>query len=286
MKPTNLNNKRLLICLDMTYMDDLLMRYVVFLCKQYPELEEVVYYHNIYFDGPQVAEKITSGLNKPLKDILKERIATKLKKTTVPCKTTIHVQQGEDTAKEIVRTLLNEQFDLVVMGKKVTYDGSGYLIERLLHLKPEADLLVLPENAPYSHSHWLVPIEFNMRSKALIDRLRQRVVPQEKALRLIHVYEIPKVYFPYIPMKGMQQKMEDEARRNWKRFKDIKLKDFSTYTFVLRFHEDRTIAETIYDYALSEQIDAIFLPMEMSVIRSKVIQLLRLNMHIPLFILR
>ncbi|HHP7241144.1 MAG TPA: universal stress protein [Cyclobacteriaceae bacterium] len=277
--------KKALITLDLTYMDQLLIRYIKSFAEAVPELEHLVFYHNIRFDYPEQANEIIRQLGKPLEEVLAERITENVKDNIGDLSFEVKVDQSQDTADAIYEIQKLQQFDLIATGQKVTYTGSGYLIERIMHHKPKANILVIPETAYHRFEKILVPIDFSRKSGQTLLKaieLRKKINAEVSCQ---HVYAVPNIYFPYIPVKDLKVKMEKQSAQDWKRFKEKHLKDADYKPDItFSFHAERSIAQMIYENALKNQIDMIVVPSEAGLVHGTVVQLLNIDMHIPLFV--
>lgn len=278
--------KKVLLCLDLTYMDQFLLGYLKFLQDSTLEIEQIECYHNIHLDVSDSSAAFLKKLDEPLGDILEKKIRKKVANTFPELDISITIEEHPDTADAIYKHIKRGNFATVIFGKKVTYDGSGYLMERLLNKQPQVDMLIVPETAVHKLEYILAPVDFSKKTASTLDKTDKLLVqPLKSSLHCLHVYELPTIYFPYIPSKDMKLQLEKEAVDNWKKFSERYLRYLKIQDFSLRHHGERTIAQTIYNFALENQADAVVVHMEHRFTLSKAIQLLKLDMHMPLFIL-
>ncbi len=273
-----------MLALDMTFMDQLLIRYVYFLIESFNTVEKVVFYHNIRLDYPERAKYLFKDLKKPLDEVLKGRMEKLVKELPETIKYEFQVSQTDDTAHDVLHTEKKHQVDLIIMGKKVTYEGSGYLIERVMHRDPKADLLLVPETSYHRFEQFLAPVDFSKKSAKALHKCLELADTLQAEVICQHVHNVPQVYFPFIPIRNLEKEMREESEREWVRFSKKYFPGQDMPEMSYSFHGDRSIAHMIYDFAVERQIDMIVVPAEHSIIQSTVIQLLKLNMHLPIWV--
>ncbi len=278
--------RKVMVALDLSYMDDHLIKYVQFLEKNLGSIEHVVLYHNIHFDYPEEAERIMQSLERPLEELLKEKIegkATKMLGNSFE----VVVDNESDTAVSLVKQQQKNQADLILFGKKVNDDGSGYLIERALNQKVSSHVLVIPETAFHSIDRISVPVDFSKHSSKALSFGMYLVETLDAEIDCHYVYSLPNVYFPYVPVKDLKEEMISSAEKKWnayfkKYFKGYKERPQITYSF----HAEKSISQLIFDHAVAAQANMLILPLEVGVSQSKVIQLLKTGIHIPLLMVK
>jgi len=277
-------SKRVLVALDMTYMDSVLIRYLAFL-KDTIDVDHIIFYHNIWFDTPDNGAELLSKLDRPLEDILKEKIRTQIIEHIDENDFSITITQSEDSAKEIKKTQKSEQIDLTVFGKKVSVNDTGYLIERVLYNNTDSNILVVPETAFYRLEKVLVPLDFSRKSsKALIKSL-SLAKKSNVEISCLHVYAISNIYFPYLPIKDLKDNTQKKVSSEWERYKKKYLQDVPIPEITFSFNADLPVSRVIYEHALNAETDMIALPADSSVINSTLISLLKMDMHLPLLVL-
>lgn len=278
--------RRIIVSLDLTHMDDLLIQYARFLTNCIDGEKEIILYHNIRFDYPDEAEKIFQSLDQPLAGILRKKIEQKAVNYLGKNAFSIIVEENDDTAIAISDLQGRTKADLILFGKKVSYDGSGYLIERVVYQKVHSNIMILPETAFHRISRVLVPIDFSKQSARalyygidLSNSLDAEIICQ-------YVYAVPNIYFPYVPVKDLKQEMIASSEKRWKAFTNKYLKGITPPKIDFSFHADRTISQMISDYSVINQMDIMVLPLEVGFTHNTVIQLLKTNMNIPIYIVK
>ena len=97
---TEYSNKRVLVTLDMTYIDSVLINYLVFL-KEKLGIEHLIFFHNIWFNNADNGADILSKLDQPLVEILEKKIEEEVKE---------HFSENEYTIKVKENSNLQLQF--------------------------------------------------------------------------------------------------------------------------------------------------------------------------------
>jgi nucleotide-binding universal stress UspA family protein len=282
----SLQFRKLLVALDMTYSDQLLLQYVNFLVQKVPGVEEVVFFHNMWFDDPWKAQDILNSIDQPLDKLLEEKIADLLPASIRSLKHQIHIGQHEDSAEAIVKLQKNEQVDLTIFGKKVSYEGSGYLIERVIYSQSHSHLLVVPENAYYRMDNILVPTDFSKKSATTLLKTMHFAQAVGASVTCQHVFSVPTIYFPYIPVKDLKEKYRKKSEAHWEKFRERYFGEQPAPEVSLSFQSERTVPQMIYDFALKSRTDLIALTLDPSFLSNKLIRLLKQNIHFPLLVLK
>lgn len=274
---------KLLIALDLTYMDDLLIQYAAFLKKQL-KLEHVVLYHNIKLNEPDKISGILENLDRPLEDILRKEIEQSVG-DKLGDDYSIHIGQSDDTMDDMIAFMQRAKLQTVLFGKKLNYEGSGYLIERFISESPDINIIAYPETAHFNHSNVLLPTDFSRKSAVTIKNALEINKELESSLLFMHVYTIPNIYFPYIPVKDMKKDIQKDADREWEKFKRRYFQGMDLGEVAFSFDAEKSFAEIIYKFAVKNQINLIILPNKQSFMNNLIVQVLRRDMHIPLFFL-
>lgn len=286
-----------MVCLDLTEMDEILIRYANFFSEQMNQhIENVYFVHNIRFDYPEEANEIIERLDRPLADIIRETIAEKVEEyfdeETSTSKAHIIIRQDSSTPHALARIAEQKEIKLTITGKKNAYRGSGLAAEKLLGLADfKSALLLVPEVARHSIENLLVPTDF---SKSSWRSLESGIFMQKELhakLSCVHVFSIPQHYFPYIPVDDMEASMREEAEEAWKKFdKELKKIDLHDVRCDFVFGRDKSTADVIYSHALRAGKDLIIISnkgkgaLTSFLIGSVAIRLIQHDLQIPLLV--
>lgn len=293
--------KSILVGLDLTDMDQVMLRYARFLCKTLPGVEKVFFQHNIRFDYPEEAESLLEELERPLSELIGEELEENIDQHFLDAGNSpvpgvdweIIVTEGSSTAQEIVKTANARGAELIVVGKKLSYQGSGQVAEKVLRQATlESDLLAVPETAPHRMERIVVPIDFSQASKRALlagSRINDAI---KGTLTSQHIYTIPMHYFPFIPVQGFRKSMKEEAEDQYKRFRRNLPELLQAIPCVFTYSEDRTAAQAVYDFAIQRSKDLVIIGSKgrsnipAILLGSTAIQLLHFDFHIPVLIVR
>ncbi len=287
--------KTLMICLDLTEMDDILIRYAVYFSQAIPDVARVLFFHNIRFDYPESAGELLSGIDKPLQEVLSDIVEEQvsehmhMRKADIPFE--LFITENDSTARAMAHTSAQQDVDLIILGKKVTYKGSGLVAEMLYNI-PEfaASILLVPETAYHQINDILVPTDFSKASKTALAFGRYLQRQFQASLECQHVYNIPAHYFPYIKVEDMQDRMEKEARADWRKFAKSLPEAERDVACQFTFSRGDSISEAIYSYALQEKKDLVVVNskgrggLASFLIGNVALRLIQLDAHLPLLV--
>jgi len=290
--------KNIMVCLDLTEMDNILMEYAAFLCTQMPDLEKVVFAHNIKFDYPQEAEQIIDNLQRPLPELLEEVISGKLESHFQPTRevtTKILIEADSSTPHALARMARIWDAGITLVGKKIAYRGSGLTAEKLLRLfNFETALLMIPEATTFTLDHLVVPTDFSENAMTALAFAKNISESSQATLQSVHVLSVPAHYFPYIPVSNVSDALRKDAEKNYRKFlktaKDREiLTDDVPATFV--FSEGRSSGEVIYEQAVRSRANMIVVGARgkggwATLLGSVTVQLIKKDMYVPLLIVR
>lgn len=133
-----------MVCLDLSKMDDTLIRFSSFIAR-------VVNSDRVYFmhvaqslDMPMEIHQKYPDLFAPVDEAISKSIATKIAKyfkAPADCSVEIEVREG-DQQDMILKTARQKDVDLLILGKKVNLPGEGILLNRLAKIINRSVLLV------------------------------------------------------------------------------------------------------------------------------------------------
>ena len=289
--------KNVMVCLDLTEMDELLIRYVSFFSKLMSNHVENVYFvHNIRFDYPDEANDILENLDQPLEELIRDSIVEKIDaafdKKAATSNTEIIIKTENSTPQMLAKVAAEKNVNLTVTGKKNAYRGSGLVAEKLLGLSDfKSALLLVPEVARYTIQNLLVPTDFSKSSWRSLESgiFLQKELKAE--LSCMHVFSIPQHYFPYIPVEDMEARMREEAEKEWKKFdRELQKLDLQNIPCDFVLGRDRSTADSIYSHALRTGKDIILISskgkgaLTSFLVGSVAIRLIQHELQIPLLI--
>lgn len=257
--------KRILVALDLSAMDEELIRFAAFVVQHTPA--ERLYFVNVIrnFHIPESVLKEFPGLvdtaigerkekmRKVVEDNLQleESLQKKLKISYV-------VKDGPP-AKKLLQISQDSDIDLILAGRKVSLEGSGVLVQRLAR-RAACSLLIIPESSESRVNKVLVPSDFSDNSKLALEaaiNLGVRSTPNAQVI-VQNVYNVPPGYhYSGKTFEEFSAIMEKHARKDYKKFiKDIDLKGQKVKD-VYSLDENDNLMTDIYDKAIEIEADMI-----------------------------
>ena len=289
---------KMMVCLDLTEMDDKLISYSFFLAQTFKTVQKVYFVHNIKFDFPDVAQEIFNDLEQPLGEIISDDIIEKvgeyLNATSQYVEYEVILTEDSSTPAALAKIAKQNEVQLLITGRKISYPGSGQVAEKLLRIPNfKANLLLVPETAFHQITQILVPTDFSKASKKAIEFGGALQQITSANLQCQHVFNIPTHYFPYIPVDNLVQKLSTNAQKQWQAFsKTLHLLGTEEIKCELIFSERKNIAQAIYDHAIHQQKDLVVISAKGKgsitsfLIGSVAIRLIQMDMHIPLLVIK
>lgn len=252
---------KLLVCLDLTEMDDYLIRYARFLADTF-QSSSVSFIH--VMDSYEYPEELSELFSDDKVNALKESIAVDFydkfsayfeSSTITP---ELILEEGH-TVEHIVRYAEKNKTDLTVLGKKIDFEGKGGVGKKIIGLIPGTVLLVT-ENSPLGFKKLLVRTNFAQPS---VVALNAAAYIKEKSgaesYELHHVYKLPYNYFPVVDSKSMQKiktRLTPLIEKSYLKFlSKYKVSDEIPFHFSVNAKGDE--AQSIYDYAKKNNFDLV-----------------------------
>lgn len=288
--------KHIMVCLDLSEMDELLIQYVANLCAKFEEAEKVIFVHNIRFDNVEDAQKIIARLDKPLSEIVKESIEERIDKSFLQAPShilkEIIVEEKGSTPEALAHLAKTHEVNITIVGKKISYQGSGLAAEKLLRTPHfHSSLLLVPETAYHRLQRILVPTDFSKTSKKAIEMAEHLRQTTKASFSCQHVFSLQSFYFPYMMVRDSESELREVAKKRWLKFaKTLSHLGGGEIECTLSFNWNKNIAQTIYDHAVRSNFDLIAISskgkggFKTFLVGSVAMQLVKADLHIPLWI--
>ena len=253
----------ILVCLDLTEMDDFLIRYCNFVVEKLSS-KKVIFLHVMdTYDMPDELAELFPDLDKPVKEVIKDEIKDKIDNLLDKRKEvnySILVQEGVRT-ESILKITRKHDITLTLMGKKVGYRGKGGVNKRVLSLTPSS-VLMISETSPHKIDNIVVRMDFTKMS-GIAMQMALRIAEYTKAKVQCHyVYKLPANYFPpqnREEQKKLEQKMATYGNNEYSKF--MKKMKIDPETVSCSYSLDKTgeEAQYLYQYAISQQADLVLI---------------------------
>lgn len=188
--------KRIMVGLDLSQMDDTLIRYTAFLCS-ISEIEKVYFIHaekslDLPAELMQGVQQQGVPADERLRGALEEKISH-LFRPERQVEVAVQVVEGSPL-KELLHWSKVKQIDMVVAGRKLHLRGSGVLAQKILR-SSRMSVLFVPENVEPRLNHIVVSVDFSEYSMMALDRiLHSALARPEVQITCLNVYEVPTGY--------------------------------------------------------------------------------------------
>lgn len=255
--------EHILICMDLSEMDDILIRYGNFLVEKFKP-RSVTFLHVIKsYEIPPEMIAAFPHLDQPLSEIVREELQEKIdihfteKEAT---QTIVEVAEGS-TTDNIVKYARERNIPFALMGKKIGYEGQGGIVRKVIGIIPSSVLLI-SETTQAQLDHVLVRMDFSRMSLlALKLALKLQEISNAK-ISCHHVYKLPIKYFPQTT-PGEDQKLmghvEKYSRIEYMKFMKKHGLSPDNISFSTSLDPESDEAHILYTKALSIGADAIFI---------------------------
>src|SRR5690554_5292693 len=255
--------EHILVCLDLTDMDDALICYGNYLVKLFNP-QKITFLHVMAsYDIPSELIQSFPHLDQPIQDVVKEELQEKVNQLFTGHDTTnsiIEVAEGS-TTDNIIRYARAKNVTLTLMGKKIGFEGRGGIVRKVLGIIPSSVLLI-SETTQSDLKHVLVRMDFSK-----INALALKMALSLKKLFNIkischHVYKLPLKYFPQSSPTEDKKLMEQIEKHSQKEFLKFKKKyDYGDVDipFSVSLEPENDEAHILYRQALAIGADIIFI---------------------------
>jgi nucleotide-binding universal stress UspA family protein len=247
--------KRVLVAVDLTEMDERLVRFVHTLSKNI-KLEKI-YFFNV-MKNMEVPEKVAEkypDLMAPMDEAATREIQYTVDNALeekINADYEIKVEAGH-LAEQIMKWAKIKEVDLIMMGRKSTLKGHGIVSGKVVRMAP-CSVLFVPENLPNRLEKILVPIDYSDSSKLALE-FSQMIASKNEGVKLtcLNIFDVPTGYsysgksydeFAEIMKKNSKDTFKEFISKYDKKDVEIDVK------FVI--DEKGNIAEKIYNFAVKE----------------------------------
>lgn len=186
--------KRIMVGLDLTEMDEQLIKYAAFLCSA-SGIEQVDFMHTEKsLDIPQeiIADMPAKSPGSALEQAITQKVNAHFGQLP---HVRVRVQVVEGTpVKEMLHHAKESQTDLIMVGRKLRLKGSGVLAQRILR-SGNVSVLFVPEYAEPRLQRIVLSLDFSEYSIMALDRLLDsKLIASGVEIVCLHVYEVPSGY--------------------------------------------------------------------------------------------
>lgn len=234
------SNLKLMVAMDLTEMDPILLNYTNFLCKVWG-VEHVYFVHNIkqYKLEGLKDSFLEEGVS--IEDIIDKELQRTIEKH-YKSDTPHSVLLTADDYTESILTHLSKEYkiDIMLTGNKNELQGTGALNQKLVRML-DTNVLLVPEKTKHQLKKVLVPTDFSSSSAKSFEEAKTLIASSQGVIEALHVYNISSFFFPYINTEKAIDKTKSQLREKVKQFKkrhkhtedvDFKYMDRKEYSVV------------------------------------------------------
>jgi nucleotide-binding universal stress UspA family protein len=204
--------KRIMVGLDLSEMDDTLIRYTAYLCS-ISQIEKVYFIHaEKSLDIPaEIMESMPNGM--PADEKLRGALEEKVHQYFGPesqARVEVQVVEGSPL-KELLHWSKVKKIDMVLVGRKLHMRGSGVLAQKILRTG-RMSVLFVPENVHPVLNHIVVSVDFSEYSLMALERMLDSALARpEVQITCLHAYQVPTGYITL----GMSYEEFDERMKGF-----------------------------------------------------------------------
>lgn len=259
--------KRIVVGLDLTEMDAVLMRFTAYMAKIF-NADSIYFLHVAEnLDMPKEIREKYPNLMAPVDEGLKHKLEAEVKKyfgDMQGVSAEVEVREG-DPLKRLLKFAKQKDVDLIAMGQKSSLKGKGVLTQKVARVAHRSVMLV-PENLPETFSEsmdkLLVPVDFSKSALLALDQAVEikKTSPIPVQITALNVYQLPTGWHSTGKSSGeFAEIMERNAREDFKKFaKNLEGEQEEIDELYILDNNHDPVRE-IYDAALALQADLIVL---------------------------
>lgn len=253
------NIDRLLVALDLTEMDDTLIRYTSFVAKLF-KTDKVYFFHVAdSYELPDEVKENYPDLIAPKDESLKKLLEDKIEKEWVSdfeCDKSIELKEG-NAIDQLLKWIDIKRVDMILMGRKDISDGSGVMPQKVAKLA-HASVMIVPENLDIKLNKIVIPLDFSKHSRLAMEAAISIGETSGAEIKALNAYYVPSGYHKTGKSREeFAEIMQQHAETDFKKFMNKNnFSDSIQCHFVL---DEGSPADKIYKYAKEEQADLIIM---------------------------
>jgi nucleotide-binding universal stress UspA family protein len=247
--------RSVLVALDLTEMDDALIRYAQLLSQVLP-LERLFFVHvSQDLELPTELLQEYPGLLEPRDESIRADLQQKVDHyfTGTALDVQCLVEEG-NAIEKVLKICKIKNVDLIVMGRKKSLRGSGIVSSKIARRCP-CSLLLVTQDFRSDYKKVLVPVDFSAHAAQAMQRARELSSASSTELLMLHVFRVPAGYSRIgKSYEEFKQIMESHALRDGRRFlAKYNFPPDTTCAYVAT--DDGKAAELTYAFAEENEVD-------------------------------
>lgn len=237
--------KNILVAVDLTDMDDVVIRYAHFL-KEHFNLSTVSFVHNIRtYDIDEALMELLGA--KDIKTIVSKNLKAKIARHFKDESTyTLNVFEHDNTEYTLKDWAEKNDITTLLLGYKQKNAGTAAMSQKLIRIF-SGDILLIPSTANFSWNKVLVPSDLGATFQLVLRKIRLLTQKQQQPqFRILKAFHIPSLFFPFIEMDD-QTAIDKSSRHIYKQYAEVKRKFAISddFEFVARYQEDQNVVDVI-----------------------------------------
>lgn len=249
------SNLKLMVALDLTEMDPILLRYTSFLCEVWG-VEHIYFVHNIkqYKLEGLKDSFLKEGIS--IEDIIDKELRRSIK-THYTSETSHSVLLTADDYTESILTHLAKEYkiDIMLTGNKNELQGTGALNQKLVRML-DANVLLVPEKTRHQLKKVLIPTDFSASSAHSFEEAKTLIASSQGTIEALHVYNISSFFFPYINTEKAIDKTKRQLKEKVNQFKK-RYKHTNDVVFKYMDRKEYSVVEAIEKHAEKGDFDIV-----------------------------
>jgi nucleotide-binding universal stress UspA family protein len=249
----------ILVGLDLTEMDTVMIKYASTVCQYFP-INEVYFYHvakSLVF--PRDVSEAYRHVLTTVDDGIRHEIEKKIKAEFVSKKNVkvhIKVKEGNPIDK-VLRYVKIKNIDMILLGRKQNLQGSGLINSSIARNSP-CHLLLIPEKTQqFKIDKMMIPVDFSKHSALAVQQgIKLANGDWLKKIFCAHVYHVPTGYSKSgKSFEEFSEIMLENAKKSYKRF----IHDYGDIQCVFKLDDDGNPSKKIAAIMHEEKPDLVIL---------------------------
>ncbi len=249
------SNLKIMVALDLTKMDPILINYVNFLCTVWG-VEHIYFVHNIkQYKLESLQESfLEEGIS--IEDVIDKELQRSIEQYyTADIPYTVLLTSDDYTESILTHLSKEYKIDIMLTGNKDELQGTGALNQKLVRMLG-TNVLLVPEKTRPQLKKVLIPTDFSSSSAKSFEEAQTLIESSNGEIEALHVYNIPSFFFPYINTEKAIDKTRNQLKEKVQQFKKrYQLSDNIPFKYMDR--KDLSVVEAIELHAEKEDFDLI-----------------------------
>lgn len=252
----------LIVCLDLTQMDQTLIRYSKFLAHKL-QASTVQFLHIIETDTIQKDLNLIFPELRSMEDLelkLQERLRKKIDQLIDDpnFKSEVFVKQGNATLA-IIEFIKTMNPDLLIMGQKQGFQGEGVMAKQIVKYVPSSVLFV-SENSSFALETIVLPVDFSKTAGEAI-KTAQEMTSNDGKVVGEHIFEVPPNFFPYLPTQDEKKRITAHLEKKRTQFLNS-LNVSEPIEIHIEMQSNESVAQLTYRKIVEQNADLLLIPLK------------------------